>query len=235
MLDFFAADDAFCEGGSFSWKGVVVERGGRRILGPVSGEAAAGSFLAILGGSGSGKTTLLRVLSSRCHAFQGRCSYVGKGKVGYVPQDDVLCEWQTVREAIRFSASLRLPSMAEEERADKVEAAIRTLSLSSCADTLIGGGISGGERKRAAIGVELVADPDSLVLDEPTSGLDSFSAFSLLSHLSSLAHSGCTVLATLHQPSCEVFVCIDDVVVLHSGKVAFRGAAREESRSTREP
>jgi len=99
------------------------------------------------------------------------------------------------------------------------------------ADTFIGGsffkGVSGGERKRASIGVELITDPNLIFLDEPTSGLDSFTAFVLISNLKALANKGKTVIFTIHQPSSDIFMMFDRLFILAQGKFIYQGPTRD--------
>jgi len=101
------------------------------------------------------------------------------------------------------------------------------LGLMSCADTLVGGallkGISGGERKRTSVGVELVTRPALVFLDEPTSGLDSFSAVQLCQVLKKVANAGSSVLFTIHQPSSEIFNSFDRLILLNKGRVMYQG------------
>lgn len=145
---------------------------------------------AIMGASGSGKTSLLNVLSGRT-ASKGRLRVSSevrfdgmkveptdiriRRKIAFVAQDDSLQATATPREAIKFSARLRLPRTTSDADINKlVDKMIEELGLSSCADTIVGGplikGISGGERKRTSVGVELVVKPSMVFLDEPTSG-----------------------------------------------------------------
>ena len=124
------------------------------------------------------------------------------GKIGsYVMQDDILFKYFTPREAIRFAAKLKLDK-SDKEIDELVERLLSDLMLLKAANTLIGDAtskaISGGERKRTAIGVELITDPSLLLLDEPTSGLDSFSALKIVKILKELARKGKTVIATIH-------------------------------------
>ena len=130
----------------------------------------------------------------------------------------------TVREAITMSATLRLSKdISPEAKNKKVEEIIHILNLTKCADTVVGDtnikGISGGERKRTAMAMEMITNPCILFLDEPTSGLDTFTAYSVVSILKELAESGRTVVATIHQPSSDVLY----VVELHL--VAFNSSA----------
>lgn len=138
-------------------------------------------------------------------------------------QEDALFATQTPREAFDFSAHLRLPaSTTAEEREKVVKRTLTALGLDKAADTLIGNamipGISGGEKKRTAIGQELISNPSVLALDEPTSGLDSYAAFQVVKILKRLSNSGRTIMTTIHQPSSEVFDLFDRVVLLAEGR-----------------
>jgi ABC-type multidrug transport system ATPase subunit len=143
----------------------------------------------------------------------------------FVFQDDVILSTMTVREAILLSARLRLPgAMPLAEKRARVEKVIYLMHLERCADTVIGsatdkGGISGGERKRTSIGMELITNPPVLFLDEPTTGLDTYTAFSIMDTLRQLAASGRTVVATIHQPSSDMFHLFDDLLILAHGQV----------------
>lgn len=147
-------------------------------------------------------------------------------------QEDTLLGTLTVRETISYSAKLRLPSsMTKEEVNDIVEGTIMEMGLQNCADTAIGNwhlrGISGGERKRLSIALEILTKPSLLFLDEPTSGLDSASAFFVVQTLRNIAHhDGRTVISSIHQPSSEVFALFDDLFLLSGGQTVFFGAAK---------
>jgi len=108
-----------------------------------------------------------------------------------------------------------------------VDGLIVDLGLESCADTMIGGalikGISGGQRKRTSVGVELITDPGLIFLDEPTSGLDSFSAFNMIALLRVVAASNAAVICTIHQPSSEVFALFDMAIFMKDGYVLYHG------------
>eukprot|EP00303_Exanthemachrysis_gayraliae_P006793 CAMPEP_0206005810 /NCGR_PEP_ID=MMETSP1464-20131121/4808_1 /ASSEMBLY_ACC=CAM_ASM_001124 /TAXON_ID=119497 /ORGANISM="Exanthemachrysis gayraliae, Strain RCC1523" /LENGTH=210 /DNA_ID=CAMNT_0053379269 /DNA_START=30 /DNA_END=659 /DNA_ORIENTATION=+ len=188
--------------------------GDKEILKGLTAEIKAGEVVAILGPSGAGKTSLLNILAGRVLARAGREI---KGKVtldgepvnprtyrtdvAYVMQEDALMPFTTPREALRFSARLRRP---REESVDAKEAAVEgmlaSLRLQNAADTYVGNafvkGLSGGEKKRTAIGVELVTGPDVCFADEPTSGLDSFSAAELVDQLKGIAQEGKIVVCT---------------------------------------
>jgi ABC-type multidrug transport system ATPase subunit len=135
---------------------------------------------------------------------------------------------QTVREAITFAAALKM-NFSLDERTKKVDEMLALLGLSGIENTIIGDssmkGVSGGERKRVAVGMQLITDPSLLFLDEPTSGLDTLNAFNVVSILKKLALKGKTVVATLHQPSSEIFHMIDDLIVMAAGEIVYCGAA----------
>jgi ABC-type multidrug transport system ATPase subunit len=138
----------------------------------------------------------------------------------------------TVRETITYSAHLRLPtSMSNEEVNDIIEGTIIEMGLQDCADRLIGNwhlrGISGGERKRTSIALEILTRPRLLFLDEPTSGLDSASAFFVVQTLRNVARDGRTVISSIHQPSSEVFALFDDLFLLSSGETVYFGEAKK--------
>ena len=140
-------------------------------------------------------------------------------------QDDIIFPYFTVREAMTFAARLRL-KISEEEQDKKVEGLIKDLDLGKCADTIVGSvlkkTISGGERKRTAIGVELITDPSVILLDEPTSGLDSFMAKTICKLLQKLAHqNGKTIISTIHQPSSQAFAYFDRLLLMADGNIVY--------------
>jgi ATP-binding cassette, subfamily G (WHITE), eye pigment precursor transporter len=191
-----------------------------------SGYAMPGQALYIMGSSGAGKTSLLNLISDRIkktneNLITGKVTLNDStemtqevfGKVGaYVMQDDVLFVHFTPREALRFAARLKLRGDYDEQE-DRVSRLLKELGLLHVADVIIGSNknktISGGERKRTAIGVELITDPSLLLLDEPTSGLDSFKALSIVKLLNRQARKGRTIISTIHQPSSEAFLHFD--------------------------
>ena len=146
-------------------------------------------------------------------------------------QDDALMATSTPREALQFSAALRLPKGTPLQVINElVETTLSELGLTECADVLIGGalikGISGGQRKRTSVGVEIITKPSLLFLDEPTSGLDSFSAYNCINLLKKLAGNNATVLCTIHQPSSEVFFLFDTCMFLKDGLVCYHGPVK---------
>jgi len=217
----------------------------QNILHNVSGKAACGSVLGILGPSGSGKSTLLNVLygiSNDKTIVSGQVSVNGKqyhskdlkNICAYVHQDDCLFPNLTVRECIEYSALLRLPThLSLSEKLAKVEKVIQELHLEGVSNNRIGSSfststsrsrVSGGERKRVSIGMELVTSPQILFLDEPTSGLDSYTSHSILKTLKELASNGRTVILSIHQPNAKTFNLIDHILLLYKGKTMYNSS-----------
>jgi ABC-type multidrug transport system ATPase subunit len=134
-----------------------------------------------------------------------------------------------VRESIEFAAKLRLKGTLDQKLAI-VERLIEELGLSKCAGTKIGGtlfkGVSGGERKRTCIAIELVTNPSLIFLDEPTTGLDSFTAATVVQTLKDLAMNGKTIITTIHQPKTEIFESFDRLMLLARGKIIYFNEAR---------
>ncbi|KAK7269009.1 hypothetical protein RIF29_21724 [Crotalaria pallida] len=213
----------------------------QHVLEGLTGYAEPGTFTALMGPSGSGKSTLLDALSSRlvANAFlsgtillNGRKAKLSFGTAAYVTQDDNLIGTLTVRETISYSAHVRLPDkMPWSDKRALVESTIIEMGLQDCADTVIGNwhlrGISGGEKRRVSIAMEILTRPRLLFLDEPTSGLDSASAFFVTQTLRALARDGRTVIASIHQPSSEVFELFDQLYLLSGGKTVYFGQASE--------
>ncbi|KAJ2809489.1 hypothetical protein H4R20_000109 [Coemansia guatemalensis] len=219
---------------------IKVKGGTKRILHDVSGSIYPGEIVAIMGASGAGKTTLLNILSGRVQSgklegsiqFQGapRNPHTFKRMLGFVEQDDLMHATLTVEETLLVSAQLRLPNAkySLQDKKDRVSTILRQLRLSQVKDSPIGGdgkrGVSGGERKRTSIGMELVTDPSLLMLDEPTSGLDSSSAEMVVSLTKDMSreHNLCTLM-TIHQPSAEMVAQFDRLILLAQGKLVYMG------------
>jgi len=218
----------------------------KKILDNVYGQSPAGQVTAIMGTSGSGKTSLLNILSGRVSSgkdidvqaniiMNGRrvnpaTNIAVRQSIAFVTQDDSLQVTATPREAIAFSARLRLSKYLMSKDIDELtQNMINELNLNDCADTIVGGalikGISGGERKRTSVGVELVTQPAMIMLDEATSGLDSFNALELCQVLKRVALEGASVLMTIHQPSSEIFNTLDRLVLLQHGQIMYEGIA----------
>lgn len=125
-----------------------------------------------------------------------------------------------------FAANMKMKGTKEQKSA-KVDDILQTLQLVKCQNTYVGGalikGISGGERKRTCIALELFSNPSLLILDEPTSGLDSFTAYILIDLLRGLANEGRTIIFTIHQPSSEIFGLFDRLMLLKNGSIIYQG------------
>ncbi|TVY36606.1 putative ABC transporter ATP-binding protein/permease [Lachnellula occidentalis] len=210
----------------------------KTILYPISAHFQPGVLNIIMGPSGSGKTSLLNAMALRLHNSIGT-QYRGFGDMtfnGAVPSDSVIrsvCSYVcqdddallpslTVRETLRFSAGLRLPSfMTTAEKYDRAEEVLLKLGLKDCADNLIGSdlikGISGGEKRRVSIAVQILTDPRVLLLDEPTSGLDAFTASSIMEVLQGLSNEGRTLILTIHQSRSDLFKHFGTVLLLARG------------------
>ena len=169
---------------------------------------AAGELVAIVGPSGAGKTTLLEAIAGIAPTSSGSVRFDGidlhanlrkfRGVIGYVPQDDIIHADLPLRHTLRYAARLRLPSSTTAaEVDDAVRAAIDTVGLTEHADVRVGS-LSGGQRKRASIAVELLTEPRVFFLDEPTSGLDPATSAELIAHLRELADRSATVVFTTH-------------------------------------
>jgi len=153
----------------------------------------------------------------------------------YVTQEDTMLGTLTVRETIYYSANLRLPgSMRKEEVNEIIEGTIMEMGLQECADRLIGNwhlrGISGGEKRRLSIALEILTRPTLLFLDEPTTGLDSASAYFVAQTLRNLAHDSKTVISSIHQPSSEVFALFDNLFLLSGGQTVYFGPAQKATQ-----
>jgi ABC-type multidrug transport system ATPase subunit/ABC-type multidrug transport system permease subunit len=212
----------------------------KTLLQDVYGYAKPGMMVALMGGSGAGKTTLLDVLAGKKTGgdiingplINGKPRDLSFNRIaGYVEQFDSHDETATVREAITFSAMLRLPSeMTYEMKMAKVDTVIQTLRLGHVQNQQIGnaekGGISPELRKKVTIGVELVMDPGMLFLDEPTTGLDSAGALAVMHAVRKLSDK-ISVICTIHQPSIEIVNCFTHVLLLNKwrerGRVAYFG------------
>eukprot|EP00741_Cyanophora_paradoxa_P012559 tig00020614_g12136.t1 len=226
---------------NLSYKVFLKKKEVKHILKDCCGVFQPARFTAILGASGAGKTTLLNILAGQTFGgvVEGQISVNGEPAnrsfmrrvSGFVFQDDMILETMTVREALTMSALLRLPpSVTKEAKLARVEDTIVTLHLEQAANTIVGStttkGISGGERKRLACGIEMIVNPGVLFLDEPTSGLDTFTACSIVSTLKGLARAGRTVAATLHQPSSDIFHMFDDLCLMAAGRILYFGPAQ---------
>ncbi len=235
----------------------VAVQSGQRILEDVSLVIEPGELVAVMGPSGSGKSTLLSLFNGQAAPAAGRVLVGGldlhshfelfRGRIGFVPQDDILHADLTVWQALWYAARLRLPTdMTDAEIAKRLRAVISQLGLEGTEHTRVGDqrkrGVSGGQRKRVNLAMELLTDPPILVLDEPTSGLSSLDALSVIELLRSLADAGKTIIVTIHQPSVDAFRLFDAVAVVardgstrQVGRLAYFGRAWPDSVNFFEP
>nr|AAL82898.1 sterolin 2 [Mus musculus] len=209
----------------------------------LSFKVRSGQMLAIIGSSGCGRASLLDVITGRGHGGKMKSGQIWingqpstpqlvRKCVAHVRQHDQLLPNLTVRETLAFIAQMRLPrTFSQAQRDKRVEDVIAELRLRQCANTRVGNtyvrGVSGGERRRVSIGVQLLWNPGILILDEPTSGLDSFTAHNLVTTLSRLAKGNRLVLISLHQPRSDIFRLFDLVLLMTSGTPIYLGAAQQ--------
>mmetsp|Transcript_7412 Transcript_7412/g.18059 ORF Transcript_7412/g.18059 Transcript_7412/m.18059 type:complete len:662 (-) Transcript_7412:356-2341(-) len=216
----------------------------KQILKGINGRVSSGQVLAIIGASGSGKTTLLDQLSRvplmPGGEMSGRISVNGedlddnffKAHCAYVHQDDRLWGALTVYENLENAVSLYNPGLTEAERKKRIDNVLDATGLVSCKNTKVGNvlikGVSGGQRRRVSIAVELMGSPAMLFLDEPTSGLDSKSAAEIMELLGNLAKQlNVMIICSIHQPSSRTFLAFDLCLLLSRGKVAYFGSANQ--------
>ncbi len=190
-----------------------------------------GKLIAIMGASGAGKTTLLNVLSGMSKPSSGTIKINGidlyeskkelDGVIGYIPQDDLLIEELTVFENLYYNAKLCFRDKNKEEIAELVNKTLKNLGLLERKDLKVGNAlnklISGGQRKRLNIALELIREPSILFVDEPTSGLSSRDSENVMDLLRELALKGKLIYVVIHQPSSDIYKMFDKVIVLDTG------------------
>ncbi|MEZ5012631.1 MAG: ATP-binding cassette domain-containing protein, partial [Bacteroidales bacterium] len=190
-----------------------------------------GTLVGIMGSSGSGKTTLLNLLSGIQKPFSGSVRINGidvhlnesslEGVIGFVPQDDMLIEDLTVFENLYYAACLCFRDKSKAEITGLVDHTLQTLGLYEKRDLKVGTPlnkvISGGQRKRLNIALELIREPSVLFLDEPTSGLSSRDSENVIDLLRELTFKGKLVITVIHQPSSEIFKMFDRILILDQG------------------
>ncbi|KAJ0101826.1 hypothetical protein Patl1_06220 [Pistacia atlantica] len=211
----------------------------KTLLNDISGEARDGEIMAVLGASGSGKSTLIDALANRIAKGSLKGTITLNGEVlesrmlkvisAYVMQDDLLFPMLTVEETLLFAAEFRLPrTLSKSKKKMRVQALIDQLGLRNAAKTVIGDeghrGVSGGERRRVSIGIDIIHDPIVLFLDEPTSGLDSTSAYMVVKVLQRIAQSGSIVMMSIHQPSYRILGLLDRMIFLSRGQTVYSGS-----------
>lgn len=197
----------------------------------MSFRAESGRMIGIMGASGAGKSTLLSVLNGTNPPSEGEVLLNGisihkdkdkiKGHIGFVSQDDLLIEDLTVFENLYFNARLCFGNLTEEEIREKVDNVLRNLGLYDIRNMKVGSPlnkkISGGQRKRLNISLELIREPAVLFLDEPTSGLSSRDSENIVDLLNELARKGKLLFIVIHQPSSDIFKMFDKLIFLDSG------------------
>jgi ABC-type multidrug transport system ATPase subunit len=191
----------------------------------------SGRMVGIMGASGAGKSTLLSVLNGTNAPFDGEVLINGasihtekdkiKGLIGYVSQDDLLIEELTVFENLYYNAKLCFDNLTEDEIVARVDSVLKNLGLYEIRDMKVGSPlnkkISGGQRKRLNISLELIREPAIMFLDEPTSGLSSRDSENILDLLKELARKGKLLFIVIHQPSSEIFKMFDKLIILDTG------------------
>ncbi|EEB10447.1 ABC transporter, putative [Pediculus humanus corporis] len=208
----------------------------RTILHGVSGSFRAGQLSAILGPSGAGKSTLLNILSGfSMEGVKGEFKVNGQPlnkklfhkSSRYITQEDLLPPFLTTKEAMLIAANLKLPKTTTlKQREMVVEEILSMLGLFECSDTRTEK-LSGGQKKRLSIALELINNPSFFFLDEPTSGLDNVSTMQSLKLLRKLAKQGRTIVCTIHQPSASIFELFDNVYFLAAGKCIYQGTTQQ--------
>lgn len=227
----------------FAAQMLTVETSGVRRLDTVTFALPRGAMLGVLGGSGAGKSTLVKAITGSGPATSGRVLFDGydlyenydllRRRLGYVPQDDILHASLTVAETLHFSARLRMPDASQTERASRSAQVLEELGIGHRADARVSE-LSGGQRKRLNVAVELLSRPPLLLLDEPTSGLDPANERSMMRLLRQLADGGRTIIVVTHNT--ESLHLVDDVLVLARGGVpVFLGPADEFAERFEQP
>lgn len=210
-------------------RNVGIVASGKPLIAGVSLTIFPSEFVGLMGPSGAGKTTLMNALNGYTPPTSGEVRFNGRNlysdyaqfapSLGYVPQDDIIHRDLTVGQALYYTAKLRLPpDTTDAEIEDRISRVLTQLGLEGTRDVLVGSpekkGISGGQRKRVNLAMELLTDPSVLFLDEPTSGLSSEDALMVMKLLRELADSGKAILLTIHQPSLDAYRLMDNLVLL---------------------
>ncbi len=205
---------------------------GKKLLDDISLTARPGTLTAVIGGSGAGKSTLARLIAGYTSPSSGAVTFAGhdihaeyaslRSRIGMVPQDDVVHRQLTVNQALGYAAELRLPpDTSKADRANVVAQVLEELDLTAHADTRVDK-LSGGQRKRASVALELLTGPALLILDEPTSGLDPALDHQVMTMLRQLADAGRVVIVVTHMLS-YLDICDQLLLVAPGGKTAYCG------------
>ncbi|KAL0267316.1 UNVERIFIED_CONTAM: hypothetical protein PYX00_009620 [Menopon gallinae] len=204
----------------------------KEILKGANGRFKPGRLTAILGPSGAGKTSLLNILTGfRTLGVRGSIRVNGKERslqtfrkeCCYIPQEFAMLDLLTVRETFKSSSDLKLGNkVSDSTKYSIISNIVQILGLTNSLDTQVRH-LSGGEKKRLSIGLELITNPPLMFFDEPTSGLDSSSSVQVISHLKTLAEGGRTIVCVIHQPSSRIFEMFDDLYILVDGQCMYNG------------
>jgi len=206
-------------------------KSGRAGLQNVTVSERGGKLIGLMGGSGSGKSTMLNVLNGSERPSSGRVLVNGidihenakqvEGIIGFIPQDDLLMEDLTVFENLYYAARLCFGNLSKKETEEKVNKVLLSLGLSEIRDLKVGSPlqktISGGQRKRVNIGLELLREPTILFVDEPTSGLSSRDSENIMDLLKELSLRGKMIFVVIHQPSSDIYKMFDTLIILDVG------------------
>lgn len=225
-------EDAFRDEINFNVRDVeFVFKNGKKGLHAINFTATSGNLIGIMGGSGAGKSTLLNILNTNLNPVKGEVTINGvnihhekdklEGVIGFVPQDDLLMEDLTVFQNLFYNSRLCFGDLNDLEITVKVNHLMRTLGLYEIKDLKVGDSlhktISGGQRKRLNIALELIRTPSVLFVDEPTSGLSSLDSENVMDLLKQLSLSGNLVFVVIHQPSSDIFKLFDKLLILDIG------------------
>lgn len=205
----------------------------KQILKGLDGLFKAGELTAIMGTSGAGKSTLLNVLNGfQQGRLTGKIDYIGingtqnwnqyKKESCYIQQTDYLYELFTVQESMMIAAYLKIGNVTHRFRQILTENILKSLHLTKTKDTMISR-LSGGQKKRLSIALELIDNPSIMFLDEPTTGLDSMASFQCISAIQTLAKNGRTIICTIHQPSAMIYEMFDHIYLMVDGQCMYAG------------